>query len=61
MKRVLILTAVLLALLFTIGFAACACAAEIRPIPVDHDSLDQGNGEKRPTPRASMLSAGCRS
>ena len=45
MKRNQILTAVLLALLFTIGFAACACAAEIRPIPVDHDSLDQGNGE----------------
>ena len=47
MKRNQILTAVLLALLFTIGFAACACAAEIRPIPVDHDSLDQGNGEFR--------------
>lgn len=47
MKRNQILTAVLLALLFTIGFAACACAAEIRPVPVDHDSLDQGNGEFR--------------
>ena len=47
MKRNQILTAVLLALLFTIGFAACACAAEIRPIAVDHDKLDPGNGDFR--------------
>ena len=47
MKRNQILTAVLLVLLLTLCCTACACAAEIRPIPVDHDSLDQGNGEFR--------------
>ena len=47
MKRNQILTAILLVLLLTLCFVACACAAEIRPIPVDHDSLDQGNGEFR--------------
>lgn len=44
MKRT-ILAAALLALLFTLCFTAFACAAEIRPIPVDHDRLDQGSGE----------------
>lgn len=47
MKRNQILTAILLVLLLTLCFVACACAAEIRPIPVDHDSLDLGNGEFR--------------
>ena len=42
-----ILAAVLLVLLFTLCLTACACAAEIRPIPVDHDRLDLGNGEFR--------------
>ena len=42
-----ILAAVLLALLFTLCLTACACAAEIRPIPVDHDRLDLSNGEFR--------------
>ena len=45
MKRNQILTAVLLVLLLTLCCTVFACAAEIRPIPVDHDSLDQGNGE----------------
>ena len=47
MKRNQILTAVLLVLLLTLCCTACACAVEIRPIPVDHDSLDLGNGEFR--------------
>ena len=47
MKRNQILTAIQLVLLLTLCFVACACAAEIRPIPVDHDSLDLGNGEFR--------------
>ena len=47
MKRNQILTAVLLVLLLTLCCTVFACAAEIRPIPVDHDSLDQGNGEFR--------------
>ena len=47
MKRNQILTAVLLVLLLTLCCTSCACAVEIRPIPVDHDSLDQGNGEFR--------------
>ena len=47
MKRNQILTAVLLVLLLTLCCTVFACAAGIRPIPVDHDSLDQGNGEFR--------------
>ena len=45
MRRNHVLTAVLLAALFVLCAAACACAAEIRPIPVDHDKLDLTNGE----------------
>lgn len=45
MRRNHVLTAVLLAVLFTLCMAACACAAEIRPIPVDHDKVDLSNGE----------------
>ena len=43
MKRNHILAAVLLALLLTLALAA-ASAAEVRPIPVDHDKVDLGNG-----------------
>ena len=39
-----ILAAMLLALLLTLCLTACACAAEVRPIPVDHDRIDLGNG-----------------
>ena len=43
MKRNHILAAILLALLI-LAVAACAYAAEIRPVPLDHDTLDLGNG-----------------
>ena len=43
MKRNHVLTAILLALL-VLAAAACASAAEIRPLPLDHDTLDLGNG-----------------
>ena len=45
MKRNLILTAALLVLLCSLCITACA--AEIRPVPVDHDKLDPGNGDFR--------------
>ena len=44
MKRNHILTAILLGLLLTLAVTVCACAAEIRPIPLDHDTLDLNNG-----------------
>ncbi len=47
MKRNQILSAVLLALFFTFCFIVCACAADVRPVPLDHDTLDAGNGEFR--------------
>ena len=43
MKHNHVLTAILLALL-VLAAAACASAAEIRPLPLDHDTLDLGNG-----------------
>ena len=43
MKQNRILTAILLAML-ALSVAACASAAEIRPVPLDHDTLDLGNG-----------------
>ena len=43
MKPVRILIAVLTALL-ALAATACASAAEIRPIPLDHDTLDLANG-----------------
>ena len=43
MKRNHVLTAILLALL-VLAAAACASAAEIRPVPLDHDTLDLGKG-----------------
>ena len=43
MKHNHVLTAILLALL-ALAAAACASAAEIRPLPLDHDTLDLGNG-----------------
>lgn len=45
MRRTHLLTAVLLAALLVLCATACACAAEIRPIPVDHDKVDLSNGE----------------
>ncbi len=45
MKRTYIVTAILLALLLAIATTAAASAAEVRPIPVDHDQIDLGNGE----------------
>lgn len=53
MKRNHIFTAVLLTLLLTLAVSACAAAAEIRPIPLDHDTLDLGNGEFRLTARST--------
>ena len=47
MRRYHLLTAAVPAALLVLCAAACACAAEIRPIPVDHDSLDLANGEFR--------------
>ena len=38
-----ILTAILLVML-VLAVTACASAAEIRPVPLDHDTLDLGNG-----------------
>ena len=43
MKQNRILTAILLVML-VLAVAACASAAEIRPVPLDHDTLDLGNG-----------------
>lgn len=44
MKRAYIAAIVLTALLLIPVFTCSASAAEIRPIPIDHDSLDLGNG-----------------
>ena len=44
MKRNLLCTA-LLVLLLTVFFAACACAADIRPIEINLDEVDLNNGE----------------
>ena len=43
MKQNRIVIAILLVML-ALAVAACASAAEIRPIPLDHDTLDLGNG-----------------
>ena len=43
MKKNHVLTVILLVLL-ALAVTACASAAEIRPIPLDHDTLDLGNG-----------------
>ena len=45
MKKRHILTALLTALLLALAVSAGAQAAEVRPIPVDHDLVDLGNGE----------------
>ena len=47
MKRNQITVAVLLALLLALCCFAFACAVEIRPVPLDHDRIDLGNGEFR--------------
>ena len=44
MRHPYILTAILLILLLCFCAVACASAAEIRPIPVDHDAVDLSNG-----------------
>ena len=51
MKTDHILTALLLVLLLILGLTACASAAEVRPIPYDHDQVDLANGEYRITVR----------
>lgn len=43
MKRSRVLTAILTALL-ALTVTVCASAAEIRPVPLDHDTLDLANG-----------------
>ena len=43
MKQNRIVIAILLAIL-ALAVTACASAAEIRPVPLDHDTLDLGNG-----------------
>ena len=53
MKHGYILTAVLLILLLSFCAFACASAAEIRPIPVDHDTVDLSNGEFRLSVRST--------
>lgn len=53
MKYSLILTAALLALLLSFCVFACASAAEIRPIPVDHDTADLSSGEFRLSVRST--------
>ena len=42
-SRLHIVIAILLAIL-ALAVTACASAAEIRPVPLDHDTLDLGNG-----------------
>ena len=55
MKYSLIMTAVLLILLLSFCVFACASAAEIRPIPVDHDSVDLSSGEFRLSVRSTGM------
>ena len=44
MKSTRILTAILIALFLALGMIVCASAAEIRPVPVNHDRTDLNNG-----------------
>ena len=44
MKSTRILTAILIALFLVLAMIACASAAEVRPVPVDHDRVDLNNG-----------------
>ena len=44
MKSTRILTGILLVLLLALAMTACASAAEVRPIPVNHDRIDLNNG-----------------
>ena len=47
MKRNHILFAILAVLVLSLTVFACASAAEVRPIPLDHDTLDLENGTFR--------------
>ena len=51
MKTDHILTALLLVFLLILSLTACASAAEVRPVPYDHDRVDLANGEYRITVR----------
>ncbi len=44
MKSTRILTAILTVLFLALAVTACASAAEVRPVPVDHDRVDLDNG-----------------
>ena len=55
MKSRHLLFALLLVVIVSL-FAACACAAEIRPIPVDHDKVDLGSGHFDLLVRNTVLS-----
>lgn len=44
MKSTRILTAILIALFLVLAMIACASAAEVHPVPVDHDRVDLNNG-----------------
>ncbi len=57
MKRTHIAAIVLTALLLLPVFSCFASAAEIRPIPIDHDSLDLGNGSFRLLVRGAWQAA----
>lgn len=47
MKRIHLLSLILMSLVLVLAFAACAYAAEIVPLPVDPDSIDLDNGTFR--------------
>ena len=57
MKIYHILTALLLVLLLILSLTACASAAEVRPIPYDHDQVDLANGDYRITVRNRITDA----
>ena len=44
MKSTRILTAILIALFLVLAMITCASAAEVHPVPVDHDRVDLNNG-----------------
>jgi len=56
MKKCILFPVVVLVLLLCLCIAACASAAEVRPIPVDHDTVDLGNGEFHLSVRNTDLS-----
>ena len=44
MKSTRIMTAIMIVLFLALAMITCASAAEVRPVPVDHDLTDLGNG-----------------